>query len=71
MVGAMPEDKDFRITWEIMEMERQIGKLPWWMFIKRWKAKQTLGALRVLAFMHGFNRAMEDLEKVGIVKRVK
>lgn len=70
MVGAMPEDKSFALTWQIMEMERQIGKLNWWNFIKRYKMKQKLAGIRILAFRVGFELAMEELEKMGIVKKI-
>lgn len=71
MVGSMPEDRDFALTWQIMEIERHIGKLNWWNFIERYKAKQTLAEVRMLAIQAGLARAMEDLEEIGIVKKIK
>lgn len=69
MVGAMPEDKDFAITWQIMELGRYLNALSRWSFIKKWKAKRKLDALRLLAFSYGFERALEELEDAGLLKK--
>lgn len=59
------------ILYSIMLQEEAIKKLKWWQFIKRYKANNKLFDMRILGAQIGFMEAMDDLEKAGIIKRIK
>lgn len=71
MGTGIPDIKGMEIPMAIWELEKAIDVLPWYSFIKRSRLKHMLSDTRVEAFGIGMRIAFEELEKAGILQRVK
>lgn len=56
------------IPCKIMEMERAIKTIPWWNIVKKYKYQSELSEMRCIGAHIGFEQALNDLAKAGIIK---
>lgn len=65
------ENSILKITQSIWELEYLIKDTKWWQFSRRIKYKNELINLKGLAFQVGFEIAIRDLEKIGILQKIQ
>ena len=59
--------EEMKLPMEIWNMEKAIKELPWYSLIKRHKMKTELSVARMVAAQAGFQIALNDLKKAGII----
>jgi hypothetical protein len=59
-----------KIGWnEINTRKKELNQLKWWQFIKRKILNSEITEIRYVLFNIGLIKGMEDLEKMGILKK--
>jgi len=70
MIFAEPQG-EMRIPFEIMKLQRELEELKWWQFIKKHKLNNQIFEMKVIGARIGFELAINDLEEMGMIKRIK
>lgn len=70
MVFSTQDKRKETAFWPLIAtLEGEIKDTPWWRIIRQLTLRRKLDVTKQWAFSHGMRLAMDDLEKMGVVKR--